>query len=79
MLAGLTTASALASIVFSPDVRWPYILALGIGATLGGLVGAWMLRRVDDGMPGAGAFVIGLLLTEALFLRPVRRRSGPGC
>ena len=43
---------------------------IGIGAIGGGLLGAWMLKRVNERWLRIGVVVLGVLLTIGLFLRP---------
>jgi uncharacterized membrane protein YfcA len=68
-LAGVMNASAVAIFVFSPDVHWPAALAVGAGAIVGGQIGAWMLKRVDERKLRVGVVVLGLVLTVALFVK----------
>jgi uncharacterized membrane protein YfcA len=46
-------------------------LVLGAGSILGGLGGAWMLKRVPEFPLKLLVVAIGVVLTVALFLRPV--------
>src|SRR5215207_4518557 len=71
VLAGVMNASAVAIFVFSPEVHWLNALALGAGSILGGLGGAWMLKRVPEFPLKLLVVAIGVVLTVALFLRPV--------
>lgn len=68
-LASVMNASAVAIFAFSPKVYWLQALFLGAGAILGGLVGAWMLHRVNERLLRAAVVAIGVLLTIGLFLR----------
>ena len=70
VLAAVMNASAVAIFVFSRDVRWLSALILGAGAIVGGLAGAWMLRRVNERALKIGVVILGLALTAGLFLRP---------
>jgi len=70
VLAAVMNASAVAIFVFSPDVRWLSALILGAGAIVGGLAGAWMLRRVNERALKIGVVILGLALTAGLLLRP---------
>ncbi len=69
LLAAAMNASAVAIFVFSHDVRWLAALVLGGGAIVGGLIGAWMLRRVNERALRIGVVVIGVALTIGLFVR----------
>ncbi len=71
VLAGVMNAAAVALFAFSPDVAWRSVLILGIGAILGGLAGAWTLKRVDDRLLRIVVVGIGIALTVGLFLHPV--------
>ena len=57
--------------VASPQVHWTPAAVLGAGAILGGLAGAWALRRVNERLLRAAIVVLGLALTAGLFLRPI--------
>jgi uncharacterized membrane protein YfcA len=69
VLAGVMNASAVAIFLFSGQVRWAYAIVLGAGAIGGGLVGAWMLKRVDPRLLKIGVVVLGVALTIGLFWR----------
>jgi hypothetical protein len=69
VLAGVMNASAVAIFVFSPDVHWRPALAVGAGAIAGGLVGAWLLRWVNEKALRIGIVALGAALTVGLFVR----------
>ena len=69
VLASVMNASAVAIFLFSGEVRWLYAVVLGIGAIGGGLLGAWMLKRVDARALRIGVVVLGVALTVGLFWR----------
>ena len=69
MLAGVMNDSAVAIFVFSHDVHWLKAAVLGVGAIGGGLLGAWLLKWVDEKMLRVGVIVVGVALTVGLFLR----------
>jgi len=71
VLAGVMNSSAVAIFVFSPEVHWLNALVLGAGSILGGLGGAWMLKRVPEFPLKLLVVAVGVVLTVALFLRPV--------
>ena len=71
VLAGVMNAAAVALFAFSPSVAWRSALILGVGAILGGLGGAWALKRVDDKLLRIAVVCIGIALTIGLFLHPV--------
>ncbi len=67
-LAGVMNASAVAIFLYSVALDWPKVLALGGGAIIGGQLGVWMLKRVDEKKLRVGVVCIGVILTIALFL-----------
>jgi uncharacterized membrane protein YfcA len=69
VLAALMNASAAVIFVFSREVAWLNGAALCLGALVGGLLGAWMLKRVNETWLRVGVVVLGIALTIALFLR----------
>jgi uncharacterized protein len=71
VLAAIMNASAVAIFAFSPQVYWLEALFLGAGSILGGLGGAWMLHHVPEVLLRFLVIGIGIMLTVALFLRPV--------
>ena len=68
VLAGVMNASAVAAFAFSRDVYWLPAFMLGIGAVAGGLLGAWLLRGVNDRALRIGIVTLGIALTAGLFL-----------
>jgi len=68
VLAAVMNASAVAIFLFSRDVHWLDAAVLGVGAIGGGLLGAWLLRRLDANMLRIGVIVLGVALTVGLFL-----------
>jgi uncharacterized membrane protein YfcA len=68
-LAAAMNASAVAIFVFSPDVHWLHALVLGAGGIAGGLVGVWLLPRVNERWLRVGVIAIGVVLTIGLFVR----------
>ena len=71
VLAGVINAAAVAIFALSPLVRWRPAVVLGLSAIVGGLAGAWLLRRIDERVLRGAVVLIGLALTVGLFLRPV--------
>ncbi len=69
VLAAVMNASAVAIFVFSPDTHWRQAGALAVGAVIGGLFGAWTLKRVNDRILRVLVVVIGVALTIGLFVR----------
>jgi uncharacterized membrane protein YfcA len=71
MLAGVMNASAVVVFLFSGEVRWLSGGLLCAGAIVGGLLGAWMLKRVNEEVLRIGVVILGLALTAGLFLHHV--------
>jgi uncharacterized membrane protein YfcA len=71
VLAGVMNASAVAIFIWSPMVHWHEAVSLGTGAIIGGLGGAWALHRVNERLLRMVIVGIGIVLTIALFARPV--------
>ena len=69
ILAAVINAAAVLVFAFSSDVRWGAAGAVLAGSVAGGLGGAWMLRRVPEGVLRGGVVVVGLLLAVGLFVR----------
>ena len=69
VLAAVMNASAVAIFLFSHDVHWLKAAVLGIGAIGGGLLGAWLLKRINAKALQIGVVVLGVALTIGLFLR----------
>jgi uncharacterized membrane protein YfcA len=70
-LAAVMNASAVILFVTSPLVHWPEALALGGGAIVGGLCGAWALHRVNERILRFVIVCIGICLTIGLFMKPI--------
>jgi uncharacterized membrane protein YfcA len=68
VLAAVMNASAVLIFVFSHDVRWLSALVVSVGAIGGGLVGAWMLKRVNEKLLRIGVVILSVALTIGLFL-----------
>jgi len=71
VLAGVMNAAAVLLFVTSPEVHWREAVVLGVGAIIGGLMGAWALHRVNERVLRAAIVAIGVCLTIGLFLRPI--------
>lgn len=69
VLAATMNASAVALFLFSRDVHWLHAAILGVGAIVGGLVGAALLSRANERWLRVGVIVLGVLLSVGLFLR----------
>jgi uncharacterized membrane protein YfcA len=70
-LAGVMNASAVLLFVTSPQVHWLEAGVLGTGAILGGLMGTWIWRRVNEKVLRVAVVGLGLALTIGLFVRPM--------
>jgi uncharacterized membrane protein YfcA len=68
VLAAVMNASAVLIFAFSGEVRWLQAAVLGVGAIGGGLLGAWLLSRVDERYLRVGVVILGVVLTIGLFL-----------
>jgi uncharacterized membrane protein YfcA len=71
-LAGVMNASAVAIFVFSKDVAWKQVWVVGIAALLGGQLGAYAFRRVNEKLLRICIVALGLALTVGLFVRAAR-------
>ncbi len=69
VLAAVMNAAAVAVFVFTPHAPWPRIVALGLGAILGGWIGAQLLRRAPETLIRVFVVVLGSALTVGLFWR----------
>ena len=70
-LSSVMNAAAVALFVFSPQVHWVQAAVLGAGAIVGGLVGTWALKRVNERLLRIAIVGLGVLLTVGLFMRPI--------
>jgi len=69
VLASVMNASAVAIFLFSSALPWSRVIALGLGAIVGGQIGVVMLKRVDEKILRVCVVGIGVLLTIGLFWR----------
>ena len=67
-LAAVINTTSLLVFLFSPGLVWLPAVLLALGAITGGLVGAWMLRRIPEKVLRALIVVIGICLTIGLFM-----------
>lgn len=68
-LAAMMNLTAVLVFVFSSGVHWLEAAVVAVGATGGGVLGAWTLRRVPERPLRIGIVVVGILLTIGLFVR----------
>jgi hypothetical protein len=71
-LAGVMNASAVAIFAFSKDVAWKQVVIVGIAALIGGQLGAYAFRVVNEKVLRVCVTVLGLALTVGLFVRAAR-------
>jgi uncharacterized membrane protein YfcA len=71
VLAGMMNASAVVIFLFSHQIRWLSGAVLSVGAVAGGLLGAWLLKRVHETWLRVAVVALGVALTVALFLGKV--------
>jgi hypothetical protein len=69
LLAAVINASAVLVFAFSRDVHWLAAAALGAGAIAGGLIGAWLLSRVNETALRVGVVALGGALFAGLLWR----------
>jgi uncharacterized protein len=69
LLAAVMNAAAVLIFAFSHDVAWQQVLALGAGAIVGGQVGAYAFRRVNEKVLQVCITLFGLGLAIGLFWR----------
>lgn len=67
-LAAVVNTTSLLIFLFSPGLVWLPAVLLAAGAIAGGLLGAWMLRRVPEKTLRILIVMIGICLTIALFV-----------
>ncbi len=68
-LAAAMNASAVLVFLFAPGVAWLQAAILCVSAIIGGLAGAWLLKRVPEKLLRGFVVVVGLALTVLMFLR----------
>jgi uncharacterized membrane protein YfcA len=53
----------------APDVAWLQAAVVSVCALAGGLVGAWMLKWVNETVLRVAVICVGIALTIGLFVR----------
>jgi len=71
VLAGVMNASAVLLFLASPQLHWIQAGVLAAGGVIGGLLGAWALRRVNEKALRVAVVGIGIALSVGLFLKPL--------
>jgi uncharacterized membrane protein YfcA len=69
VLAAVMNASAVIIFLFGKEIQWLNAAIVGVGAIIGGLIGAHLLLRVNERALRIGIVVLGLALTVGLFIR----------
>jgi hypothetical protein len=64
-------ASAVLIFVFTSKLDWSRVAVVAAGAIVGGVIGGWLLRRVNEKLQRGFVVIVGLALTIGLFLRAV--------
>jgi hypothetical protein len=70
VLATVMNASAVLLFMTSPQLRWVAALTVGIGATVGGVLGSLALRSINEKALRVAIVCIGICLTVGLFMKP---------
>jgi len=69
LVSALLTAIAVAIYAWGGVVSWPHALAMMLGATAGGYLGARVARRIPAPVLRGGIVVTGLIMTILFFTR----------
>jgi uncharacterized membrane protein YfcA len=69
VLAAVMNASAVAIFLFTPGLDWLKVGVVAVAAVAGGLIGGWMLQRINEKLLRGFIVAIGAALTVGLFLR----------
>ena len=69
MLAGVINVAAVVIFAVRTHVHWHIVLLVAVCAILGGQLGVYMLRRINETALRIAITTIGILLTIGLFLR----------
>jgi len=69
LLAGIINVAAVVIFVARTQVDWTIIAAVAIAAILGGQLGVFLLRRINETVLRVGITCIGAALTVGLFIR----------
>jgi uncharacterized membrane protein YfcA len=69
LLSAATNGLASIYFIFAGAIRWGDALALGVGAVIGGLIGAGFGRRLSSRALESVAILVGVVATVSLLLR----------
>jgi len=69
MLASMMGGSSVLVFLFQMKFDWRIVISVAIAAIVGGQLGVYLLRRINETALRVGITLIGLVLTVALFLR----------
>jgi len=69
MLAAMMGGSSVLVFLFKSHFDWRVVAYVAIGAIIGGQLGVFLLRRINEMALRVGITAIGLILTVALFVR----------
>ncbi|MDR3683523.1 MAG: sulfite exporter TauE/SafE family protein [Geothrix sp.] len=70
VLAGVINVAAVVIFILRTHQNWWIIVPFAISAIIGGQIGVYMLRRLNEKVLRVGITAIGALLTIGLFLHP---------
>ena len=71
MLASVMNFSAVLIFVFTSKLDWPRVGVVAAGAVVGGVLGGWLLKRVNETLLRGFVVIVGLALTVGLFTRAI--------
>ncbi|OYV24506.1 MAG: transporter [Rhodospirillales bacterium 20-58-10] len=69
VLAGVCNAAAVVLFLAETKVDWWIVLLVGVAAIIGGQLGVYLLRRINERLLRVGITAIGVALTVGLFIR----------
>jgi len=62
-------ASSVLVFLFQMKFDWSVVVLVAVAATVGGQLGVFLLRRIDETLLNIGITLIGVGLTIVLFIR----------
>ncbi|MGA2778813.1 MAG: sulfite exporter TauE/SafE family protein [Steroidobacteraceae bacterium] len=69
LLAAMMGASSVLVFLFQMKFDWSVVVLVAVAATVGGQLGVFLLRRIDETLLNIGITLIGVGLTIVLFIR----------